>query len=199
MIAISPVIIIAAGGDGERIGGGKPLRTLAGRRLLDHAIDWAQTQSDLVALALKDTAQLPPSNLPIRLDRQPGLGPISALDSAFRFGAEAGRAHAMLIGCDQPFLPPDLVAKLASRIGAHGAAMPVSLGRHQPMASLWRIDEAALEQFIAGGGRSLWRFASAVGAVSVEWEASATEDPFANINDLDHLAKAAPRFRNRAP
>ena len=68
--------------------------------------------------------------------------------------------------------------------------MPVSGGKDQPLASLWRLAEADVAAFIAAGGRSLWRLADHLGAVRVMWEAApGARDPFANINDAASLAR----------
>jgi molybdopterin-guanine dinucleotide biosynthesis protein A len=190
--APAPAIVIAAGGDGRRMGGAKPLRELAGRTLLDHACAWAQRHGGPCALALRDAGQVPPTSLPLLIDAHPGIGPVSALISAMRFARAQGCTAVLLIGCDQPFLPDDLPARLTAAIGDHAVAMPVSSGKDQPLASLWRLHESAVAAFIGEGGRSLWRLADRLGAVRVAWEsAGAHPDAFANINDPDSLARLA--------
>lgn len=193
---LAPAIIIAAGGEGRRMGGAKPQAVLAGQSLLSHAIGWATRHSDACAIAVRDAAQISASHheagLPLLMDAAPGLGPVSALASAMRFAAAHGRASAILIGCDQPFLPDDLPARLACALGDNGVAMPVAGGKDQPLASLWRVDGPSIADFIAGGGRSLWRLADRLGAVRVSWAADgAGHDPFANINDPATLARFA--------
>lgn len=195
-IMSAPAIIIAAGGEGRRIGGGKPLRTLGGRSLLEHAITIAAVQSDCLAIAAREAGQVGQTDLPVLGDAQPGLGPINALASAFRFATEQSRERVLLIGCDQPFLPHDLIERLGAVIGNHQAAMPVSAERYQPMAALWQVDAAALAGYIAQGGTSLWRFASAQGVVHVDWPVSGGPDPFANINDPATLAEAERHFKS---
>lgn len=193
-------IVIAAGGEGRRMGGAKPLREFAGRPLVDHACAFALRQSSICAIAVREAGQVAASALatplPLLVDNQPGLGPVSALLSAMRFARTNACEAVMLIGCDQPFLPHDLLATLAGQLGACAVAMPVSGGKDQPLASLWRLNEAEVERFIARGGRSLWRLADHLGAVRVAWPSSDPKaDPFANINDpasLSQLAAALP-------
>ncbi len=185
-------IVIAAGGNGRRMGGAKPLRELAGRTLLDHACDWARSRGAACAIAVREVAQVPPGPLPLLIDKHPGIGPVSALFGAMRFAREAGCEAVMLIGCDQPFLPADLPTRLLNHIGDHAVAMPVSGGKDQPLASLWRLAEADVSGFITEGGRSLWRLADRLGAVRVAWDsACVAPDPFANINDPASLARLA--------
>ena len=47
-------MVILAGGEGSRIGGGKPLMRLAGERLIDRALRTARGWSDLIAVAVRD-------------------------------------------------------------------------------------------------------------------------------------------------
>lgn len=188
--APTTAIVIAAGGDARRMGGDKPLRLLAGRRLIDHALDFAQRQSGPVAVAASRT--IPAVSVPILPDLQPGIGPIGALASAMDFAAAHGCDAVLLIGCDMPFLPADLLPRLHGALHGRGAVLPERGGRVQPMAGLWRAEPAALAAHIASGGRSLWGFAERQGMALVAWD-TAGDDPFANLNSPDDLAAAEAR------
>ena len=122
-----------------------------------------------------------------------GITVLLALHSAVCEGVRQGRAATLLIGCDLPFLPGDLILRLSSALPGYGVAMPVSGGRLHPMAALWRCDPEPVEGWIANGGQSLWRFAQGVGMAEVEWDE--TPDPFANVNDPAALAAAQERIR----
>ncbi len=188
-------IIIAAGGEARRMGGDKPLRLLAGRRLIDHALAFAQAQGGPVAVSAN--AALAGVDVPHLADRLPGIGPISALASGMEFAAAQGSDRLLMIGCDMPFLPSDLLPRLAAALPGHGAALPESGGRLHPLAGLWRVDAPALAAYIAAGGQSLWGFAERQGLVKVVWEAG--DDPFANVNSPADLAAAADRITARVP
>ena len=192
--------MIAAGGDGARIGGGKPARRLGDRRLIDHAVAWARRHGENVALAVRPGDGDWGTGCPLLFDARSGIGPISALESAFGHARAHGRAAVLMIGCDMPFLPDDLIPRLSTELGAAGgkagAALPSSGGRLHPAAALWRPDGQALAAYMARGGESLRRFAAAVGMVEVAWDAAAP-DPFANINDAAALAAAEVRMRDR--
>lgn len=191
-----PLIVIAAGGSGSRMGGNKPERMLGDQRLIDRARHWADQQSDAVALAVRTGDSDWGTGLPLLHDAEADIGPISALHSALREGARQGREAVLLIGCDLPFLPDNLIARLSSALPGHGAAMPISAGRLHPMAALWRSNPDPLAEWIAGGGQSLWRYAEAIGMAQVAWEIA--PDPFANVNDPDALAVAEERIRTEA-
>lgn len=175
--------MIAAGGSGSRIGGNKPERLLG----------QARQHSDAVALAVRPGDSDWGSGLPLLFDTLEGIGPISALHSAISEAARREREAVLMIGCDLPFLPADLVLRLSAVLPGNGASMPVSIGRLHPMAALWRSTPEPLEQWIESGGQSLWRFAEAIGMAKVEW--SETPDPFANVNDAAALAAAEERIR----
>lgn len=186
-------IVIAAGGDGVRMGGAKPARLLAGRRLIDFAVAWALQNSEVVALAVRTGDTDWGTGLPMLVDRHADVGPISALASAFRFALMQQRPLVMLISCDLPFLPPDLAGRLKAAIPGHCVAMPVCGGRRHPMAAMWKPDVRPIEAYIAGGGQSLWRFAQSAGLTEVNWRE--TPDPFLNINQPSDLAAAEQRLK----
>lgn len=189
-----PLIVIAAGGDGHRIGGTKPLRMLGGRRLIDHAADWANRHGEAM-IAVRPGDGDWGSGLPLLTDSHAGIGPISALASGMAHAAAQGRRQMMLIGCDMPFLPDDLVPRLAGAIGDAGAAMPESGGFLHPLATLWRADAKAVDAYIAAGGQSVRRFAETLGMVRVTWDDA--PDSFTNVNDTAALAAAEARIRAR--
>jgi molybdopterin-guanine dinucleotide biosynthesis protein A len=169
---------------------------LGGRRLIDHATAYASAHSTEIAIAVRDGADDPATGLPLLRDNREGIGPISALASAMRFAVKRDRPLMLLIGCDMPFLPGDLVQRLADAIGHAGAAMPESGGFLHPLATLWRVDAEAVEAYIAAGGQSVRRFAETLGLVRVTWDDA--PDPFANVNDAAALAAAEARIRAQA-
>jgi molybdopterin-guanine dinucleotide biosynthesis protein A len=192
----APMIVIAAGGDGTRMGGDKPLRQLNGQRLIDRMTDWARGHSDAVAIAVRAGGDDWGTGLPVLTDTHDGIGPISALASAMNGARFLGRETVLLLGCDMPFLPDDLVLRLQASLAGHAASLPTSAGRLHPMAGLWRSDPDAIDAWIAGGGQSLWRYARHAGMVEVAW--TETPDPFVNLNDPHALAAAEERLRTRA-
>ena len=164
-------IVILAGGEGRRIGGGKPQRLLGGRTLLDRALDMARRWSDDVHVADGSTDT-------------PGIdGPLGGVAGALGLGGDI-----ITIPCDMPFLPDDLPARLCAT-GA-SAALAQSGGRLHPVCALWRARALdGLAAYAASGRRSLHRFAEAIGYEAVTWPIEPI-DPFFNVNDADDLARA---------
>ena len=187
-----PVVIIA-GGSGKRIGGGKPSHCLAGETLLSHAINKAQLYSQVFAVASgAEQVSICPG---IRLlpDQQDIQGPIAGLHAAINFGIEIGAQYVMIMPCDTPFLPDNLLDILYAEIGVAMAALSQHAGRIHPACSLWHTDVFPLfPEYLAAGRRSLIGFAEFSGHVTAEIPAAtaATIDPFFNINTGDDLAEA---------
>lgn len=182
--------VVLAGGEGRRIGGAKPQRTLAGRTLLERALGQASAFSDLTAVAVRG---LPPaaadSGLAL-IEDAPWEGPLGGLAAALAFARAHGRSAVLTLPCDMPLIPTDLASRLAATLGGHGAALAASRGRLHPVCGLWRVETLdELPAYVATGQRSLKGFAAAIGRVTAEWPAGPV-DPFFNVNTADDLARA---------
>lgn len=195
-MSLTCLTVIACGGAGRRFGGPKWSARLGGAALVDHAIEAARSYGAPIALAVREGMELDGYGVPVLTDEEEDIGPASALLSGFRRAKALGLESVLLIACDQPFLPGDLSSRLREALGEAGVAVPRSNGHDQLMAGLWRVDVASLEAYVADGGRSLWRYAEMRGMVRVEWEAE-PDDPFADIDDGEALAKAEARWHAR--
>ena len=189
-------LVIAAGGQGRRMGGRKEQRRLGGASLLERALCYATVTSDDVGVAMPTGvfADLPPGvqrlNDPVTTDSGEGEGPIGALAAAMDFAVTQGPERVAMIGCDMPFLPGDLLDRLGATLDAgRGAALAISGGRLHPLAAMWRVMPDELSQYRATGSRAMMGFAEQVGYTTVEWDI-ASIDPFFNINTPDDLAEA---------
>jgi molybdopterin-guanine dinucleotide biosynthesis protein A len=174
-------VVILAGGEGRRIGGGKPQRLLGGETLLDRALRRARSWSDEVLVAAREGGDL---------QDDPAIeGPLGGVAAALALGGDV-----LTIACDMPFLPDDLPARL---MGDATVAVAASGGRLHPVCALWKAEaRAALPAYLATGRRSLTGFAEAAGYAAVEWPVEPF-DPFFNINDPTDLARAEALLRSR--
>lgn len=182
--------VVLAGGEGRRMGGTKPLRTLHGVTLLDHALGFARAASDLTAVSLRDAGQAPLHGRTAVVFDDPAIpGPLGGLAAALAFARDNGREAVLTLPCDMPRLPPDLAARLAAALESQmGAAVAESGGQLHPVCALWRVRALAhLPGYLALGKSSLWGFAQAVGMVTVGWAATPA-DPFRNVNTDAELA-----------
>jgi molybdopterin-guanine dinucleotide biosynthesis protein A len=197
-LPIDTAVVILAGGEGRRIGGGKPLRRVAGATLIDHALRHAMALSPFVAVSVHDRGQLGAiAGVPLLVDGQ-GEGPIAGIAAALGFARSQGLGFVLTIPCDTPLLPPDLLTRLSEALGAaHGAAVATSGANIHPSCALWRSRAAeSLPAYLASGRSSLKGFAAQVGMIEVEWPASPF-DPFFNVNSVDDLATAELLIRSR--
>ena len=185
-------VVVLAGGEGKRIGGGKPLRMLGGERLVDHAVSLARNWSGNVAVAVRDRSQVGAVHADLISDEDVP-GPLGGLISGMTFARETGAEFLLAVPADMPFLPNDLLDRLRNTIGDHGSALAASGGHIHPVCSLWRADSIErARDYAASGRRSLKGLAAVIGFGIADWPAEPL-DPFFNINTSDELAEAARR------
>ena len=165
---------ILAGGQARRFGSDKAQALYEGVRLIDRVAAALTAQCDRVVVC----GRTEPGFDCIPDWPETGLGPLGGLAAALRHAGEQGFAHVLSAGVDVPDLPRDIAALLAG----DGAAIVES----QPVVGLWPTSAGpALAAFMAGGGRSLYRFADHAGARRVELPA-----PLMNVNRPEDLPPA---------
>jgi molybdopterin-guanine dinucleotide biosynthesis protein A len=195
--------ILLAGGRASRMGGGdKCLRLLTGKPLLWHVIERLRPQlRDMVINANGDPARFWEFGLPVVPDGiagQPGplAGILAGLDWAARERPVA--ACVLSVSTDCPFLPPDLLARLADEIGG-GAdiATAASNGRLHPVIGLWRVSirEDLRQALVQEGLRRVETFCERHRSAVANFPGNlnlpgGAVDPFFNANTLADLALA---------
>ena len=139
--------LILAGGLARRMDGrDKALVEIGGRPLLAHVM--ARLAPQVAGLALNangDAARFAAFHLPVVADDVPGFaGPLAGVLAGLDWLARErpGATHAASVAADTPFLPTDLVARLAEARVAAGArvAVAASGGRRHPVIALWPVD-----------------------------------------------------------
>ena len=203
---MSIVGLLLAGGLSRRMGGGdKALLPLAGRTLIDHVIDRVRPQvAALVLNANGEPARFARFGLPVVADSIADFaGPLAGILAGLDWTA-ANRpdcAHIVSVATDAPFLPVDLVARLARGMAKAGAelACAASGGQMHPVIGLWPVNlrEALREAVVAEGIRKVdqWTARYRLAAVAFPDETPGV-DPFFNANrpeDLDRAAALASR------
>jgi molybdopterin-guanine dinucleotide biosynthesis protein A len=182
--------VILAGGEGTRIGGGKPLIQFGGTTLLDRAIQFALTQSVLVAVAVRDIQQVGEIGVAVIRDDPKIEGPLAGLVGALRFAVDEGVDAVLTLPADMPFLPSDLADRLAKELASNRAAIARSGGHLHPVCGLWLAGALdSVPAYVASSRRSLRGLAEATGYAAVDWPADLL-DPFFNINTPADLTAA---------
>lgn len=190
--------IVLAGGLARRMGGGdKGLRLLAGRPVLDHVIARVKPQvAELAINANGEPTRFADWRLPVVPDTvggNPGplAGVLAGLDWAA--GAVPGVTHVASFPCDAPFVPLDLVARLAQALDEQGADMACasSAGRDHPVVGLWPVAlrDALRTALRDEGVRKVDIWTARYGLATASFDATQA-DPFFNANDPDDLAEA---------
>ena len=196
---VSPrvVAVVLAGGQGLRMGGGdKALRLLGGRTLLDHVLARVGPQVDGVVLSANgDPARFAAWGVPVVGDTVAGFaGPLAGVAAGLRWAAGLGAKKALVVPCDTPFLPGDLVERLRAGRGEAVLACAVSAGRLHPVVGLWPVGLAgALAAAVAAGERRVAGWMRGQGLAEVVFS-DVGGDPFANLNTPEELAVAQGRL-----
>lgn len=185
--------VILAGGRGARMGGGKPLRDLAGRPMIAHVIDrlGPQVGALVIASAGPDEA-LAQFGCPMVFDveaRHPG--PLAGIVSAMEWtsGHEPEAEFLVSAPCDTPLLPTDLVARLRAR-AAPGVDVVCAKSRdqvHYPIA-LWqpRLLPALRARLLHDRIRRMEAVINTLAHAAVDFT-DPLGDPFDNANTPDDL------------
>jgi molybdopterin-guanine dinucleotide biosynthesis protein A len=184
--------IVLAGGMGRRMGGvDKGLVVFAGRPLVAHVIERLAPQvGALIVNANQNHDRYAAYGHPVVADDVGGFaGPLAGLHAGM---TRATTGHVVTVPCDSPFLPPDLVERLAAGMVRDRAQIAVAYTFAQPHPVFALVERSVLPHlttFLRDGGRKIdaWYAALRVAPVSFDDEEAA----FRNINTADELAAAA--------
>jgi molybdenum cofactor guanylyltransferase len=200
----SPVVqeptlgVLLAGGLARRMGGGdKALKEIAGRTILERAIERLAPQcAALILNANGDPGRFAATGLTVVADDVPGFagplaGILAALDWAARNRPEIGWV-ASAAG-DSPFLPHDFVARLHAARAAAGVplACAESGGQAHPVNGLWSVALRAdlRHALVVEDMRKIDRWTARHGIAHASWPAKPL-DPFFNANTPQDIAAA---------
>jgi molybdopterin-guanine dinucleotide biosynthesis protein A len=183
--------LVLAGGQGRRMGSvDKGLVLLQGRPLVRHVIERFAPQVDEVLVnANRSIAEYEALGYRVIRDEIQGFaGPLAGLHAGL---AQAQHPLVATVPCDSPFLPSDLVARLAESLDTHAAELAVARTHDQPhpvFALVRRSVLPHLTRFLDGGGRKIDAWYAALKNVEVRFDDEA--DAFRNINTAAELEAA---------
>ena len=190
--------VLLAGGLARRMGGGdKPMRTIAGRTILDRVIARLQPQCDgLILNANGDPARFGAFGLPVIADGVADFpGPLAGILAALDWAA-ASRPEVKWVlsaAADCPFLPRDLVARLVQALRDENAELAVAAsdGQSHPVIGLWSVAlrEQLRHALVVEDVRKIDRWTARYRLATVTWPVQPL-DPFFNANTMDDIAEA---------
>ena len=197
--------LLLAGGQSRRMGGGdKTLRLLAGRSLLERVIERLRPQvTALVLNANGDPARFTAFGLPVIADSIADFaGPLAGILAGLDWTAVHRPDCPVVasVATDAPFLPEDLVGRLAQGMAAAGAqlACAASGGQAHPVIGLWpvRLRDELRRALIEEGVRKVdvWTARYRLATVTFPEDVPGLGpgiDPFFNANRPEDFDRAA--------
>jgi molybdopterin-guanine dinucleotide biosynthesis protein A len=190
--------VLLAGGLARRMGGGdKPMRRIGGRTILERVISRLKPQCDeLILNANGDPARFAAFGLPVIADNVENFpGPLAGILAALDWTA----AHRPDVSCvfsaaaDCPFLPRDLVARLAEALVNENAELAVAAsdGQSHPVIGLWSVAlrDQLRHALVQEDVRKIDRWTARYTLATVTWPTEPL-DPFFNANTMDDIAEA---------
>ncbi len=184
--------IVLAGGMGRRMGGvDKGLVALDGHAMVEHVLARLAPQvGALLINANQNLDRYAAFGYPVVPDDVGGFaGPLAGLHAGM---TRATTPYVATAPCDSPFLPRDLVMRLAAALSGEHAQLAVAQTFAQPHPVFALVDCAVLPHLVAylsGGGRKIDAWYATLAVVAVPFDDDA--DAFRNINTADELAAAA--------
>jgi len=190
--------VLLAGGLARRMGGGdKPMRTIAGKTIVERVIARLKPQcSGLILNANGDPARFASFGLPVIADTVADFpGPLAGILAALDWMATHRPEVKFLLSAaaDCPFLPRDLVARLeAARLEENAElAVASSGGQTHPVIGLWsvRLRGALRQALVQEDIRKIDRWTARYRLATVSWPTTPV-DPFFNANTVGDIAEA---------
>lgn len=187
--------VILAGGASSRMGENKALLSWNGDYLLNYLINVIRPYCNPLIVVMGHEAESKIGNEQIQVihDKTPYPGPLIGLQSAFH---EISDAKPVLVtGCDYPFVTPDIIPFLLSRLEQNEAVIFQSMNNPQPMPGLYLSNiKPKLDAVISAQKKSLQAFLDCLQVRVVNDDERQLIDPFdrllINLNNKDDYEQA---------
>lgn len=194
-----PFAAVLAGGESRRFGAPKALARVGGARVVDRVVQAARGALDDVVLVANRPELFAELGLRTRPDAVAGAGALGGVHASLRWAAEEGRAGALCVACDMPFLRAGLLRALVERAadGQADAVAPESTGRRglEPLCAFYSVRcLGEVERMLEAGERRLVdlleRVRTARLPLAEVWRWGAPDVLFLNVNTPADHARA---------
>ena len=198
--------VLLAGGQSRRMGGGdKGFLRLNGTTMVAHVIDQLRPQVTAMAINANGPAErFSNFGLPVIADTIEGhVGPLAGILAGMKWAEAAEREarYVATVSTDAPFLPDNLVLRLAEGLeGKSGVALAASETHVHPVIGLWPVDLANdLEAALRDGVRKVLHWTDRHGTHKVGFPlrriGDRMVDPFFNANTPEELEEARALYK----
>lgn len=183
--------LVLAGGRSRRFGRDKALEPFRGRPLIAWSLD-AMVQYAAV-LGVGGPPELAAWLVVDAVPDEPGGpdGPLAGVLAGLAWAARRGCALLATAPCDTPFLPADLVPRLAAALGGR-PVVATRAGRVHALCALWRTDAAPALAALVRDGKQL-SMQALIDALGGGYADFPDEAAFANLNTRADFAAAEAR------
>jgi molybdopterin-guanine dinucleotide biosynthesis protein A len=193
-----PVGVVLAGGLAQRMGGGDKARIrIGGKTILERVLARLGPQCQGVILnANGDPARFADTGLPVVPDSVPDFaGPLAGILAGLDWAAARAPEVADIVSApgDCPFLPDDLVARLAA--ARQSAGVPLACARsgewRHPVLGLWPVAlrDDLRKALVEENLHKIEAWTARHGIAIADWP-STPIDPFFNVNTPQDAAEA---------
>jgi molybdenum cofactor guanylyltransferase len=130
---------VLAGGQGARMGRPKATVELSGRPLIAYPVEAIAAAGLAPLVVAKPDSELPPLDCRVVRERPEPVHPLAGLVAALE---AADSRPVVVLGCDMPFVPPELISWLAGL--PDSVAVTFAGGRVHPLLGRYAPDVAPL-------------------------------------------------------
>jgi molybdenum cofactor guanylyltransferase len=175
---------VLAGGAGKRIGGDKATVELAGRPLLSYPVAALRRVCDEVVVVAKQDTVMPPLDglAEVWIEPDEPRHPLAGVLHALRL---AGDRDILVLACDMPLVPEELLRALLAAASGPGAVARCG-GIMQPLCACYTPRALAGIEHFEPSAR-MTDVIERLGLVHVDWE---DEDALISINAPEDLIRA---------
>jgi molybdopterin-guanine dinucleotide biosynthesis protein A len=187
---------VLAGGDGRRIGQDKAFLPIGGKPSLERVVRTLRPLTDRLLIVTSSderraklaefTAPLAP-NARIVTDLFPNTGTLGGIFTSLQYACSP---LCLVVGCDMPFLNPNVIELIVSEASSYQAVVPYVGGYPQPLHAVYHRDcLGAIEASLRLGRLHATSFLEEVRLRIIEEAEILPLDPqllsFSNVNTID--------------
>lgn len=188
---------VLAGGANRRYGSHKALARIGDRTILDRTLASLAPVVSRIGIVANEPEPYADAGHAIRPDLLPGRGVLGGILTAVRWASELGMNAAIVTGCDMPFLPTELIGRIARDADRNRVVLPASDGPRgfEPLCAAYGTDTAgAIESALDRGDRAVVSFFGDVRIRIIDFdEVRSYGDPqrmFLNVNRPEDRRRA---------